>query len=220
MSNYQRVKQSIVSFMALVLMVSVLPVTAFAQGETSNHPEKEVKAVNSDDSDFVASTFDEDKDTPESLGISNLSTSQTSSISSGVYAISKKDTTSYVRCNTIGGGTYLSQQTFSTAPASEAYRYAMFKIIYRSSTDDYVIRNMVNNEIIVYADVGYNAPLSAKMKGINDSAIPSEKTWKITATGDGFYSISCTTGGTTYYMYMPSTGTLELTTNKNLKGAK
>ena len=213
-------KQSIAVFMALALMVNVLPITVFAQSEADNHSDKKTETVNGEDSDFVASISSADKDTPESLGLSNFSTTSTSSISSGVYAISKMNTTSYARCNTVGGGTYLSQQTFSSAPASEAYRYAMFKIIHRSSTDDYIIRNMVNNEVVIYANVGCNSPLSIRMQGVNDFAIPPENAWKITATSDGFYSISYTSGGTTYYMYMPSSGNLELTTNKELSGAK
>lgn len=141
-------------------------------------------------------------------------------IQQGVYALSMQNTTSYARCNTVNGGTYLSQQTFSTPPASESNRHAMFKIAYRAATDDYVLRNMVNNEVVIYANVGYNAPLSIKLKDTSDSAVPSEKAWKITATNDGFYNISCKISGTTYYMYMPSSGNLELTTNKTLSGAK
>ena len=141
-------------------------------------------------------------------------------IQQGVYAISMQNTTSYARCNTVNGGTYLSQETFSTPPASESNRHAMFKIAYRAATDDYVLRNMVNNEVVIYANVGYNAPLSIKLKNTSDSAVPSEKAWKITATNDGFYNISCKISGTTYYMYMPSSGTLELTTNNTLSGAK
>lgn len=144
----------------------------------------------------------------------------TPKIEQGVYAISKQNTTSYMRCNTVNGGTYLSQQTFSTPPASKSNRHAMFKIVYRAATDDYILRDMVNNEVIIYANVGYNAPLSIKMKNTANSAIPSEKAWKITATNDGYYNISCTISGTTYYMYMPSSGNLELTTNKTLSGAK
>ena len=141
-------------------------------------------------------------------------------IQQGVYALSMQNTTSYARCNTVNGGTYLSQQTFSTPPASESNRHAMFKIAYRAATDDYVLRNMVNNEVVIYANVGYNAPLSIKLKDTSDSAVPSEKAWKITATNDGFYNISCKISGTTYYMYMPSSGNLELTTNNTLSGAK
>lgn len=144
----------------------------------------------------------------------------TPKIEQGVYAISKQNTTSYMRCNTVNGGTYVSQQTFSTPPASESNRHAMFKIIYRAATDDYILRDMVNNEVIIYANVGYSAPLSIKMKNTSNSDIPSERAWKITATNDGYYNISCTISGTTYYMYMPSSGNLELTTNKTLSGAK
>ena len=147
-------------------------------------------------------------------------TYETIILESGVYALSKQNTSSYARCNTVNGGTYMSQETFSSPPASASVRRSMFKIIYRASTNDYIIRDMVNNEVIIYANVSNNAPMSLKMAGIGDSGIPSDKAWKITKTSDGYYNISCTKDSTTYYMYMPSSGNLALTTNKDLSGAK
>ena len=138
----------------------------------------------------------------------------------GVYALAKQDTASFACCNTITGNTYLTQQTFAAPPASETERYAMFKIIYRSLTNDYVIRSMTNNEVVIYADAGYNAPRSIRMQNFNDSDIPAEKAWKFTATADGFYYIFCILNGTTYYMYMPSSGNLGLTTNSASSGTK
>lgn len=83
-----------------------------------------------------------------------------------------------------------------------------------------MIRNMVNNEIVIYANPSYNAPLTINPKEAYDSAIPSEQAWKITSTSDGYYNISCTLNGITYYMFRPDSGNLQLTTNKNLTGSK
>lgn len=141
-------------------------------------------------------------------------------IQAGVYSLSKQNTTSYARCNTVNGGTYLSQQTFTSVPANESVRYAMFKFNYRADTDDYVIRNMVNNEVIIYANVRYDAPLTEKMKNVNDADIATDMAWKITKTEDGFYYIFCKIEEVTYYMCMPSSGNLELTTDKNVSGTK
>ena len=214
-------KKNISIILVLILVFTVIPLSTFAQNNNALDTEERIdeKGSNNDNENSLQSASSAEKDVPESLGEPTAS-SRGTAISSGVYAIAKQNTTSYARCNTVSGGTYLSQQTFSSPPASETYRHAMFKIIYRSSTDDYVIRNMVNNEIVIYASVGHNSPLSIRMQNVNDSAVPTEKAWKITATSDGYYNISCTLAGITYYMYMPASGTLELTTNKNLSGAK
>lgn len=214
-------KKSSAIMIVLVLVLTVLPMSAFAQSNdalvTEDYIEENV--FSRDNENYFVSASSKGKDAMDLLAEPTSSNGEIT-INSGVYAIAKQNTTSYARCNTINGETYLSQQTFSSPPASETYRHAMFKIIYRSSTDDYVIRNMVNNEIIIYANVALNSPLSVRMQNINDSAIPTEKAWKITKTSDGYYNISCTLDGTTYYMYMPSSGNLELTTNKGLSGAK
>lgn len=53
-----------------------------------------------------------------------ISKASTDSIQSGVYAISQQNTNTYARCYTVEGGTYMSRQTFSSPPASEAQRHA------------------------------------------------------------------------------------------------
>lgn len=219
MFNYRRLKGQVAIILVLILIFTALPVPISAQNSDIN-AEEETKVIGDEYYENISRNSSIEKDDPNTLETTTSSTRATPVISSGVYAIQNRNTTSYARCNTVSGGTYLSQETFSTPPASESNRYAMFKIIYRSSTDDYVIRNMVNNEIIIYANVGYNSPLSIRMQKVGDSSIPAERAWKINTTSDGFYNISCTINGTTYYMYMPSSGNLELTTDKNLSGAK
>ena len=154
-----------------------------------------------------------------SLTITYYST-PTISVQSGVYAISRQHSSYYATSNTITGGTYLPQQQFTSVPASESVRNGLFKIVYRPSNDDYVIRNMRNNEVVVYANPGYNAPLTWRLQYCDDDDVPIEKAWKISTTNDGFYNIYCTISGTTYYWYMPASGNLELTTNPNQDGAK
>lgn len=141
-------------------------------------------------------------------------------IESGVYSISKANTTSYMRCNTANGGTYLSQQSFTSLPASQSQKHAMFKIVYRPITADYVIRNMVNNEVIIYPNPNYESPLSLRMPETRDDSISSDKTWKISTSTDGFYYIYRRINGVTYYMYMPDSGVIRLTTDKSTDGTK
>jgi len=210
-------------FVSLILVITfaiaILPVSLSAQSDGDSIITTQNTLTNSEDAEYNTSTAASGKDDIEDW-VPTGGSSRARTISNGIYAISKQNTTSYISCATITGGTYLSQQTFSSAPASEAQRYAMFKIVYRPSTDDYVIRIMNNNEVVVYANKNNNAPLSLRMQNTNNVDVPTEKAWKITATSDGFYHISCTLDGTTYYMYMPSSGTLQLTTDSTLSGTK
>jgi len=219
MFNYRRLKGRVAIVLALILLFAALPVPTSAQN-SAMYVEEETKVVGDEYYENISPNSSIGKDDSNTLETTISSTRATPVISNGVYAIQNRNTTSYARCNTVSGGTYLSQQTFTSPPASEANRHAMFKIIYRSSTNDYVIRNMVNNEVVIYANVGYNAPLSIKLQNVSDTSVPSEKAWKITETSDGYYNISCTLNGTTYYMYMPESGNLELTTTRTLSGAK
>ncbi len=217
-------KRKIKKLVSLIIILSILTTSLsnfiVAQDVGYKKIEEETKVEDEVGFDFLGSAPSMEKDTLESLGLAGTSNRGTPSISNGVYAIAKHNTTSYMRCNTVSGGTYLSQQTFSSPPASESLRYAMFKIAYRSSTDDYVIRNMVNNEIVIYASASYSAPLSVRIQGASDNSIPSENAWKISETADGAYYIYCILNGVTYYMYMPSSGNLGLTNNKDLSGTK
>lgn len=218
---HSKAKQLIAIIIILILISTSFSVSTYARNTNNNtNIEEETKITDIPNQEYFESSTNNEKIFLDTFTPTNSSNRSTSSINSGVYAISSQNTTSYARCNTINGGTYMSVQTFSSPPASEANRHAMFKIIYRSTTDDYVIRTMTNSEIIIYANVGYNAPLSIKLQNISDSSVSSDKTWKIAETTDGFYNISCTLSGTTYYLFMPTSGNLQLTTNPSLSGAK
>lgn len=222
MMKNRKMTQILLFILMLFLLVTSVstPVIAQSVNDANMEGETEVEFAEKSVANGLEVKSNENKDGPIQSEKNSSSSKSAPAITSGVYAISKQATTSYARCSTVGGGTYLSQQTFDAPPASESNRHAMFKIIYRASTDDYVIRNMVNNEVVIYADVGFNAPLSVKLPNTNDSQIPTDKAWKITTTSDGFYNISCKLNGTTYYMSMPTSGNLELSTNGGIGGAK
>ena len=205
-------------FSLLLIIVTLFSLTSVSSIAKESGEELIPDSPATNNSELAHDNSDNAKKDP--LPKHEISKASTDSIQSGVYAISQQNTKTYARCYTVEGGTYMSRQTFSSPPASEAQRHAMFKIIYRSTTDDYVIRSLVNSEVIIYCSIADYGPISAKMEGANDSDIPPERAWKITATADGFYNISRTSNGTTYYMYMPESGSLRLTTDKNLSGSK
>ena len=230
MKNIRSYKRLLCLCIAVAIMFTVFPITSFSHDSEVLSPDTDNKEGDRSE-DITASENKEDEAisntveyTAEKDGISESvlysESEDTSILENGVYAISKNNTTSYFHCNTVNGGTYVPQGIFSSPPLSEATRHAIFKIIYRAYTDDYIIRSMVNNEVIIYANVGYNSPLSIKMHNTNDASIPVDKAWKIIEVSSGVYTISCDINGTTYYMSMPASGNLQLTTNGNSDEAK
>lgn len=125
-------------------------------------------------------------------------------IPNGVYAIEKAGTDVYVKNNTLDSLAWVFQEPFTSPPTSASDRDYMFKIAYRSATDDYVIRSMSNNEIIIYPSVHNNAPVAGRVTvsgaPATDSNIPTSYTWKMTTSSDGYYYIWYKEDGTTYYM--------------------
>ncbi len=150
-------------------------------------------------------------------------------IPNGVYAIEKANTDVYVKNNTLDELAWVFQEPFASPPTSESDRDYMFKIAYRAATDDYVIRSMSNNEIIIYPSLGSNnAPVAGRItvsgNPATDSNLPTTRTWKMTATSDGYDYIWYKEGGTTYYMRSTSDEgggpILGFTTNPNDTGTK
>ena len=149
-------------------------------------------------------------------------------IPNGVYAIEKADTDVYVKNNTVDEIAWVFQEPFTSPPVSSSNRDYLFKIAYRASTDDYVIRSMSNNAIIIYPSLGNNnAPVAGKLtisgSPATDSNLPTTYTWKMTTTSDGYY-IWYKEGGITYYMRSTSNEgggpILGFTTNPNDAGTK
>ncbi len=150
-------------------------------------------------------------------------------IPNGVYAIEKADTDVYVRNNTVDEIAWVFQEPLTSPPISSSNRDYLFKIAYRASTDDYVIRSMSNNEIIIYPSLGNNnAPVAGKLtisgSPATDSNLPTTYTWKMTTTSDGYDYIWYKEGGITYYMRSTSNEgggpILGFTTNPNDAGTK
>lgn len=150
-------------------------------------------------------------------------------IPNGVYAIEKADTDVYVRNNTVDEIAWVFQEPLTSPPISSSNRDYLFKIAYRASTDDYVIRSMSNNAIIIYPSLGNNnAPVAGKLtisgSHATDSNLPTTYTWKMTTTSDGYDYIWYKEGGITYYMRSTSNEgggpILGFTTNPNDAGTK
>lgn len=149
-------------------------------------------------------------------------------IPNGVYAIEKAETDVYVKNNTLDELAWVFQDPFESPPLSELNKDYMFKITYRPATDDYVIRSMSNNEIIIYPSVYNNAPVSGKVMvagaPATDSNISTAYTWKMTTTSDGYDYIWYKENGTTYYMCSTSNEgdgpILGFTTNQYGAGTK
>lgn len=149
-------------------------------------------------------------------------------IPNGVYAIGKANTNVYIKNNTLKNLSWVYQETFTSPPTDEDDRDYMFKIAYRAATDDYVIRSMSNNEIILYFSESNNAPVAGKVtvsgNPATDSNISTGYTWKITTTSDGYEYIWYQNETATYYLRSASNEgggpILSCTTNKNNTGTK
>ena len=146
----------------------------------------------------------------------------------GVYAIKKADTNIYVKNITLNELAWVFQEPFASPPTNESDRDYMFKIAYRMATNDYVIRSMSNNEIIIYPSVYNNAPVAGRVTvsgaPATDNNLPTTRTWKMTPTSDGYDYIWYKENETTYYMRSTSNEgggpILSFTTNPNDAGTK
>ena len=148
-------------------------------------------------------------------------------VPTGVYAIGKANTDVYVKNNTVDKLSQVFQETFASPPTDQSDRDYLFKIAYRAATDDYVIRSMSNNEIIIYASLTNGRPLAGRVTvsgaPATDSNISAGYTWKITKTSDAYYYIWYQGANATYYMRSTSNEgepALTLTTNPNDTGTK
>lgn len=104
MHKYSIYNKGIAVIIALLFLFTTFPIIVFAQNSEDRNIDVETKAIVANNSNYFTSPASAEKDIPESSGEQNLS-SRAVSISSGVYAIAKQNTTSYARCNTVNGGT-------------------------------------------------------------------------------------------------------------------
>ncbi len=152
----------------------------------------------------------------------------TYAIPNGVYAIEKADADVYVKNNTLDSLAWVYQRPLTSPPTTANDRDYMFKIAYRVATDDYVIRSMSNNAIIIYPSVYNNAPVAGRVtvsgSPATDDNLPTTRTWKITTSSDGYDYIWYKEDGVTYYMQSTSnegdSSRLHFTTNENDSGTK
>ena len=135
---------------------------------------------------------------------------------SGVYAFQKSGTTSYMTSYTKTGGTYISQNNTATSPTENDNLGGLFKIIYRPITQDYVIRSMSDNAVLIYANPSYGSPRTIKLPNVSDVNVSSTYTWKMTrASYDTCYIWYQASDSNIYYLNMPASGSLTFATNKS-----
>jgi len=140
-------------------------------------------------------------------------------VASGVYALNLAGTSRYMQSISSSGGYYASQTTHSSPPLGASTRSSMFKVI-AVGNNEYIIRSMTNSELVMRPYYSGTPGVITSSPIPKDSDVPSAYKWKITQASDGYYYISNVNGSTTYYMYMPSSGSIRLTTNINTSGTK
>ena len=140
---------------------------------------------------------------------------------SGVYAVKNSANETYMQSGATNTGFYVSYGTLTESPKSNGNRRGLFKITYRSNTQDYVIRNMTDNAVLIYPNVNYSAPLTLESRDattgfpVSDSSVPEPNAWKITKAGaNSYYVWYQDSGGTKYYLTIPSINHLSLTQDR------
>lgn len=134
---------------------------------------------------------------------------------SGVYAVKNSVNNTYMQSGATSTGYYVAYGTPSESPKKSGNRSGLFKITYRSNTQDYIIRNMADNAVLIYANTKYMAPLTLELLNTTDSNVPASNAWKITKAGtDSYYVWYQPSGGNKYYLTIPSSNHLSLTTDQ------
>lgn len=142
-----------------------------------------------------------------------------SNLADGIYAIQKKSTQTYVKSTRTTYSGTVTQETHTSTPTSSSDLDNLFKISYRPQYDDYVIRSMVDNALLIYP-IASDCSVGVTSTTVSDASLITWYTWKIVPS-DGCYYITYTTGGNTYYLRSSSTSSgaqLSLTTNSTDSG--
>lgn len=227
MMKQHRIFKMTAIVLTVFMLLSVMPVSLYAQGRV---PASDAEAIQADRS--RVETIPDDTIVPNDSTLEE--TPQKEAMASngvninGVYAIRKAGTNVYAQNTTLDSLAWVFQEVFSSPPVSESDRDYLFKIAYRSAKNDYVIRSMSNNAIILYPSETNDAPVAGKVNvsgaPATDSNLSTGYTWKIDPTGDGFYRIWYNSDGTIYYMRSASNSgdgpILSWTTNPNDSGIK
>ena len=144
-------------------------------------------------------------------------------LSEGVYAIRRSGVNYYWRDYQPDSLGWILQDTTShtAPPLTTSNLENLFKISYRPNYNDYVIRSMIDNSVVVYPSIYNNAPV-AGYRSESDSQLSTSYTWKIEYTG-GYYYLTYTQSGTKYYVRSKddnNASKLIFTTNSSDSGTK
>ena len=144
-------------------------------------------------------------------------------LAEGVYSIKKQNENTYLRSYIPENLGWILQDTtsYTAPPTTQEHFENLFKIAYRPEYDDYVIRSMLDNALVVYPSTYNNAPIAGR-RTESDSSISTNYTWKL-VYNSGYYNITYTKNGTTYYVKSLSTennAKVVFTTNANDSGTK
>lgn len=137
-------------------------------------------------------------------------------VDSGVFAIQQSETSNTYISNELKMLDYVYvNNTYESIPNTEEERDALFKLIYRPNTFDYVIRSMSNNKITLspYALLSY-VEFDDSQSTI-DSVVSDQYSWKLSrADSDSFYIWALLSNGEKHYMRIENSNKqLKLTTN-------
>ena len=129
----------------------------------------------------------------------------------GVYSIRRPGTNYYLGSEARFYTAPVFQWTMPSPPNTDELRSYLFKFVYRSATDDFVVRSMVNNQMFLYHDVsdhtvkvGY---LYVNGSPATDANLPTQYAWKIGVAPGGYDNhIWATYAGQNYYLCSTATG--------------
>lgn len=139
---------------------------------------------------------------------------------SGVYAIKNSVDNTYMQSGATNSGHYVPCQTISESPKSNGNRIGLFKITYRSDKQDYIIRSMTSNAVLIYPNYNYSAPLTLALyddAGVPflDASVSESYGWKITKAGTNSYYVWChTSGGDKLFLTKEDSDYLSLTEDR------
>ena len=117
----------------------------------------------------------------------------------GIYAVSNSNTNKYLKSyiNDPGLSWLLQDTSHTTAPVSAADLENLFKFCYRPQYDDYIIRSMIDNSLVIFPSIENNSPVAGRMSQSNDE-LSKAYGWEIIPRFP-YYYIAYTSGGVTYY---------------------
>ena len=149
-----------------------------------------------------------------------------SQLPQGVYAIRSSGSYAYfmaTRPSSSIGWIFHDMQHPDDPPVATSDLENLFKITYRPNYNDYIIRSMLDNSLVLYPSMANNAPM-VEYRTSSDSTLTSYDTWDIEYS-NGDYYISHTRNGTTYYIYSNPNSNghgsrIFLTTTKTSVGTK